>query len=474
MGSVTDGFLGLVDIHGRRNGEFNPKYFGAKGDGTTSDTAAIQLALDAADAYGGKVKLPPGRFLLDGDGAQLLRIKGLIHFEGSGFLTQLVVSPEVADTTDVLAIHPKGVGYGEYIVVRNMLLIALSGVPARHGIRIDTTEAGRTISKLLIEQVSIRTFGGYGIASVNPTNVDGFFASTIRNCGIRNGVALAQSGDALNIIENTITGANCGVQVDAVDGALQVIIARNVITTSGGAVRVINGGQTKIRDNQIEQIVEHTGSDKAMISLVGRAAYPLTGVEVTGNNMYDVSGQADSRNILLQYVANPAIRNNRLARSDGGSHIEILAGAKNVEIGPNVYQKTSVPFTQSPAVIVDGGKATRGVWAEATLENSWTNFNSGYYSTAGYMLDSSGMVHLKGLIKDGVTTATTVILTLPEGFRPALIHRFGVVSDTTGTTVHGMFSVNPNGTVTISRGGNTFFQLDGVSFPADPLTTMTS
>ena len=44
---------------------FNVKAFGAKGDGTTNDYAAIQAAITAADAAGGTVYLPAGTYRVD-------------------------------------------------------------------------------------------------------------------------------------------------------------------------------------------------------------------------------------------------------------------------------------------------------------------------------------------------------------------------------------------------------------------------
>ena len=43
---------------------FNVKEFGAKGDGSTDDTAAINAAISAADAAGGRVVLPPGIYMV--------------------------------------------------------------------------------------------------------------------------------------------------------------------------------------------------------------------------------------------------------------------------------------------------------------------------------------------------------------------------------------------------------------------------
>lgn len=44
-------------------GVFNVRQFGAKGDGQSKDTMAIQAAMDAAGSAGGRVYLPPGKYL---------------------------------------------------------------------------------------------------------------------------------------------------------------------------------------------------------------------------------------------------------------------------------------------------------------------------------------------------------------------------------------------------------------------------
>ena len=52
----------LIDTHlvAATNGVYNVREYGAVGDGTTDDTAAIQSAIDAAVAVGGTVYIPPG------------------------------------------------------------------------------------------------------------------------------------------------------------------------------------------------------------------------------------------------------------------------------------------------------------------------------------------------------------------------------------------------------------------------------
>ncbi len=59
-------------------GVFSVKDFGAKADGTTDDTASIQSALDAAAKDGGKVYLPPGKYLVKGS----INVRAGVSVEG--------------------------------------------------------------------------------------------------------------------------------------------------------------------------------------------------------------------------------------------------------------------------------------------------------------------------------------------------------------------------------------------------------
>jgi hypothetical protein len=59
-------------------GAVSAKHFGAKGDGVTDDTAAIQQALDEAGKLGGRVYLPPAKYLVRGG----LRIPAGVMLQG--------------------------------------------------------------------------------------------------------------------------------------------------------------------------------------------------------------------------------------------------------------------------------------------------------------------------------------------------------------------------------------------------------
>lgn len=103
------------------------------------------------------------------------------------------------------------------------------------------------------------------------------------------------------------------------------------------------------------------------------------------------------------------------------------------------------------------------VWIAPSLENSWTNYGADH-ETAGYMKDSMGFVHLKGLVKNGTSG---VIFTLPVGYRPANNERpiYAVMS---GATI-GRCDVNgTTGAVTAtSPYSASWFSLSGITFRAE-------
>lgn len=86
--AVPPGAAGAQGVHGI----FNVRDFGARGDGTTKDTRALQAAIDAcAQAGGGTVVLPAGRYL---SGTLTLRSHLTLHL-GPGAV--LLGSPEPGD-----------------------------------------------------------------------------------------------------------------------------------------------------------------------------------------------------------------------------------------------------------------------------------------------------------------------------------------------------------------------------------------
>jgi hypothetical protein len=94
----------------------------------------------------------------------------------------------------------------------------------------------------------------------------------------------------------------------------------------------------------------------------------------------------------------------------------------------------------------------------SSFSNSWVNYGTPY-ANAGYWKDSCGVVHLRGLIKNG-TGIGTVAFALPSGYRPAQLRLFVVPSN----NAFGDIIIYTNGNVVIHTGSTTWVSLDGVTF----------
>lgn len=107
-------------------------------------------------------------------------------------------------------------------------------------------------------------------------------------------------------------------------------------------------------------------------------------------------------------------------------------------------------------------------FAAVTFANSWAN-KTGGYAAAGYARSEDGVVRLRGTVDTGTKAATTVLFTLPAGFRPATKLVFSVTDDAAGTQTAKQLVVASDGTVAVGAAAlaaSSFVSLDGISFVA--------
>ena len=145
----------------RNDTVFNVRDFGAKGDGKTSDTAAIQAALDAAGKVSGTVWFPagvypchalkaPAHVTLKADPAWIFRkdLKGAVL---------LLDAPSASCLLDITA------AYGVH--VHGLLLQGIRKTPAPvHGIFLNNaTKFSPCEDTLVVEDTKVQGFSGHGI-----------------------------------------------------------------------------------------------------------------------------------------------------------------------------------------------------------------------------------------------------------------------------------------------------------------------
>jgi hypothetical protein len=115
------------------------KDFGAKGDGTTDDTASIQAAINLACTYGGNVYLPAGTYKISAAlvftmNSSLVDPVKRPSMSGDGMAATTIFQTANANGIEIIGYDPQPAGYGTfqdftlYGYQKNKLGIALKDI----------------------------------------------------------------------------------------------------------------------------------------------------------------------------------------------------------------------------------------------------------------------------------------------------------------------------------------------------------
>lgn len=143
------------DITYRKNAEWisvKDPIYGAVGDDSTDDTAAIQAAIDAAEANGKKVFIPAGTYKITSS----LTITNEITFQGDG-ANQSIIKLYTA-TDSVFAITVDVASNSSFIGSRlgSFSLVCNGGAASACGLRIQTTATNSAVSQCVFENIFIK------------------------------------------------------------------------------------------------------------------------------------------------------------------------------------------------------------------------------------------------------------------------------------------------------------------------------
>jgi hypothetical protein len=153
-----------------------------------------------------------------------------------------------------------------------------------------------------------------------------------------------------------------------------------------------------------------------------------------------------------------------LVFADSGSNnagtVTYTHSSNSMEFGVNGSERMRIA---SNGDITINGTILQEAFIAPTLLNSWVNFGSGYQEV-GYMKDSMGFVHIRGMIKSGTLSANIFIL--PAGYRPNL-HTLQVGSrDVGGTEDAANFQILSDGSVMATTGSTSWTSFGNISFKA--------
>lgn len=402
--------------------DVNIRWFGCKGDGSTSDKAAIQSCLDLGET----VKIPRGTYLI-GSTLNLTIPQSVI---GEGPHKSVIKPSGLSTSTDNLYYQPSTSLQANLYTFSNFgLLNPTNGArTGRHGLHIDTTDA-RSVGQLAIHRIhfgSVDSDNRFGIYHGNDPAINvngGLYCSTISECSIQAGIKLVSTGDSNNIQRNIISGRNIGVHASLAPGASCLSIENNNITSDGGSIRIDSGARFRIVGNNTENynagaLSKNGGAGGVYVSgsVVGVYGYYEIYGGVIKENFFAVYGASDADCFIrLAYCRGTLIENNVFAAEPAGfTAIRIDATCKDVRIGKNAYNANCT------TKVLDLGEGTMGVVKTPTLSNSWTAHAN---HEIKYIKDLTGIVHFEGTISGGTTTAGIQLFTMPVGFRPSAIVR---------------------------------------------------
>jgi hypothetical protein len=442
------------------------KDFGAVGDGTTNDTAAIQAAIDALSPLGGTLYFPKGTYIVSDANADnaCLTVTAPIQFLGAGaFYTSIQPAASVAGTVNTILVNPNASYDQTLMSFKNLSLGNLSnGTRAgNHGIYCITLNAGQNLPKFTVENCAIQQGSGFAIYHLNDPvgNANGgMYAAYINNNTLKGGIKLENSGDSIVISNNILSGTGTGVSAALVSGASLLSILDNNITTTNSAVIIVGAMRVHMLRNNIEHFTTGANSS-AVIDIIASSGTYVAGV--IQQNLISAFGSTDATKLVhIRNARGTLFQDNTFLAGVGGiTAVYVDTTCQDIRIGGNTYNAAVA------TKVNDLGSGTMGVVKTPTLQNSWVANAPSLAPT--FYKDLSGVVHINGAIKDGTAVFGTALFTLPTGFRPSADIYSSCFANNGVNNVPGYIGIDSAGSVYFGQGGNTVMTTQAIFVAAN-------
>lgn len=384
---------------------FNVQNFGAKGDGITDDTAAIQSAIDAAAAAGGgQVYMPTGTYIVSGgeepsDGCLMLKSNVYLYGDGMGATTV-----QVADGSDTKITGVIRSAYGEETHDFGVSNLTIDGNRDNTTGKIDgwfngyiPGEAGYD-SNVTLDSVEIKDCSGYGFDpheqtvnmviknSVSHGNgLDGFVADFLSDSTFENNIAYDNDRHGFNIVTSTH----------------DFTLTNNVAYNNGGNGIVIQRGSEDIPSPTNITItggeVYGNGAEGVLIKMSSE-------VTVSGVDIHDNA----SAGIRIYGSNHVEIIDNTLNNNSLGSPVpEIIIQSYNDTLGVSGKYFNGSDNTIQGNIIIGSDLSTYGV---AERNEDGTDRNAIIGNTISHTSNGATLVY-----GDGSYVSATVPMTTVQG-----------------------------------------------------------
>lgn len=415
--------------------------FGAVGDGTTDDYAAIQNAVNAAR----RVYFPQQSGAFYRCNSPIV-LRQDTHLEGANKQNTVVKFFGCDGFTATSS------GLGAYdIRIAGLSIIGDNTGTTKKGVFIDGTASN--FGRVELENLVIATFSGDGVHLIKP------IVSVLRLVqSSQNGVnGIYISGDGTSVHADTCYAASNGqdgwhiylnVQYSTFTSCASDSNTRHGYFFNGTAANPAAG----ITMNSCGS--ETNGGDQfkfgGTLGLTLNSIFTFPGSPSAGGDYINLDG---CRHVVLSGIRMDAA-------APGGKYALNIGTLGGTQFPQNIRALgCSFSSVNDPNSAYDDSGEAPEAWVAPTLLNSWVNFG-GSEATAAYYKDPHGVVHLKGTIKSGVIGNPA--FNVPAAYRPSANRNYGTASN----SLFGYLVVGLNGDVTPAAGSNTWFSLDGIYWRA--------
>jgi hypothetical protein len=436
--------------------------FGAKGDGTTNDTAAIQAALDHCLITKQTLFLPAGYYAVaesaPGSGFAV-RNRGVSMVGEGTFYSQIVPLSTMPNTADFIRVTPNDGAYIDFLEFGRFSIDPGYGGTkrGRHGIYLYTPQA-TNLSRWYVHDLYLLPGNDYSL-KVENNNVINFQGVPANSVIERNmfweGIFLNKIGDSVSIRNNVFRASSgssrSGVYLyisDTSGVASHAMITENNFDCPGGAVIVQRGRNVKVNYNNIE-LSEGTGSGSGAIIDIDGLSGAIPWAEVTGNHLGTFgTANPDSMIRVNAGVGVTVDKNTILTAFNTRAAIFITNSANNTDVGFNEIGTTFV------TPVDDQGDKTIGTFRTITPVGGWSN-TGGSYEDLKYFKSRDGIVTVEGVLNAPATPNGVGLGTLPLGYRPDKIVRSVVGAVVSGNVSSGAVEIDSTGGITFYGSNST-------------------